>query len=58
MTLPPQHMQDALVKIIIALTPLTPDERAEIIAWAKQTFCLECGYPTPPSGVCHCRADD
>jgi hypothetical protein len=46
------------MKIIVALSVLTPDERTEALAIAGQTYCRDCGYPTPPDGHCHCTNDE
>jgi hypothetical protein len=54
----PKPAENASMDIIRILAALTPGERVEALALAGMTYCPDCGYPTPPSGICHCRNDE
>ena len=41
--------QDGFCAIVQALSPLTPDERVDVLNWVFDSFCPNCGYPAPPS---------
>lgn len=51
-------MQKAFADFVNRMSMLKPDERAEVIRWVGDCYCLHCGYPPPPGGICHCTNDE
>jgi hypothetical protein len=41
---------EAYVKVLHALTVLTPAERVFVMDMIAECYCLGCGYPAPPDG--------
>lgn len=50
--------QEASDKIVLALFPLSPEQRVEALLMSGWFYCHDCGYPPPPDGPCHCQNDE
>ena len=47
----------ALDELLPRLAEMTPEER-ESLKWEwNRRYCIECGWPMDPGGICYCLAD-
>ena len=50
------QMQKVFANFVNGMMVLKPPQRAEVLRWVAECYCLSCGYPAPPKGE-NCACD-
>jgi hypothetical protein len=46
----PNQMDKVFSNFVNGMMVLKPPQRAEVMRWVEECYCIKCGYPAPPKG--------